>query len=131
MKEKEFNDGIFRSEENLYMNGSEIFNFTLNTVPNSVSNLLSKNDLSIDEIDYFVFHQANKFVLDNLRRKLKISKKKFCINLSSYGNTVSSTIPMALELAFKQNVIKKGDRIMLTGFGVGYSWASVIIKCYF
>jgi len=130
-KEKEFNDGIFRSEENLYMNGSEIFNFTLNTVPNSVSNLLSKNDLSIDEIDYFVFHQANKFVLDNLRRKLKISKKKFCINLSSYGNTVSSTIPMALELAFKQNVIKKGDRIMLTGFGVGYSWASVIIKCYF
>jgi 3-oxoacyl-[acyl-carrier-protein] synthase-3 len=67
-------------------------------------------------------------MLGHLRRKLKIPKEKFCINLDSYGNTVSSTIPMALELALQQGQIKNGDNVMLVGFGVGYSWAATLLN---
>ena len=126
--EKEVGKGISRSEQNLFMNGNEVFNFTLRVVPQSVSELLAKSQLSINDVDFFVYHQANKFMLDHLRRKLKIPKEKFCINLDTYGNTVSSTIPMALERAIQHGQIKNGDNVMLVGFGVGYSWAATLVK---
>jgi 3-oxoacyl-[acyl-carrier-protein] synthase-3 len=112
----------------LYMNGPEIFNFTLNTIPPLVSELLRKAGITTDEVDYFVFHQANRFMLEHLRQKIGVPAGKFCINLDSYGNTVSSTIPMALEIAMAQQQIRSGDRVMLVGFGVGYSWAASMIR---
>jgi len=120
--------GNVRCAQNLYMNGAEIFNFTIRTVPEAVKRLLMKAGMLMDEVDYFVFHQANRFMLDHLRKKLAIPEEKFCINMQGYGNTVSSTIPMALEIAHQRKEIRLGSRVMLVGFGVGFSWAAAMIK---
>jgi 3-oxoacyl-[acyl-carrier-protein] synthase-3 len=114
------------NNNNLYMNGSEIFSFTLSSVPALVKNSLKKNNLEIDDIDLFIFHQANKFILDHLRKKINIEENKFYIYLENCGNTVSSTIPIALKEAIKEN--KVVGNVLLAGFGVGYSWGSCIIK---
>ena len=120
--------GNVRSLENLYMDGPEIFNFSLREVPKTIGELLQKANMIKDDVDFFIFHQANKFMLEQLRRKLKIPEEKFCINMESYGNTVAATIPMALEIAIHKGQIKYGDKIMLVGFGVGYSWGGTLIK---
>lgn len=126
--ETTYDNGISRSPQNLFMDGAEIFNFTIRTVPSTVRDLLEKSRMTIDDIDMYIFHQANSFMLESLRRKIKIPKDKFCINNEHYGNTVSSTIPMALEIELERGRIKKGDKLMLVGFGVGLSWAATIIK---
>ncbi|MNP13524.1 3-oxoacyl-[acyl-carrier-protein] synthase 3 [compost metagenome] len=118
--------GNIRNRCNLYMNGPEIFNFTLREIPSVVEKLLEKSQASLDEYDYFVFHQANLFMLEHLRKKLKIDAAKFSIQLSDIGNTVSSSIPIALKRDL--NSIQPGSRVMLVGFGVGYSWAACSIR---
>jgi len=118
----------YRSSENLYMNGSEIFTFTLKRVPEIIHQLLNKQSLLMDDIDHFVFHQANKFMLDHLRRKLKIPEEKFCTAYEESGNTVSSTIPIALKGLMKSGGLKENDILMLVGFGVGYSWGATLVK---
>lgn len=125
--EKEDELGNVRSLENLYMDGAEIFNFTLKAVPKSVNELFDKTGLTMDDIDYVVFHQANKFMLETLRRKLKIPPDKFALILENYGNTSSASIPMALEVALQDGKITKGSKILISGFGVGYSWATGLI----
>lgn len=122
------NDGNIRTPQNLYMNGPEIFNFTLRTIPSLVSTLLHEAGLEKDAVDYYVFHQANRFMLEHLRRKIGIPDEKFCINLESYGNTVSATIPMALEIALARGDVRPGARVMVVGFGVGYSWAAALLS---
>ena len=122
------NYGNYRSDENLYMNGSEIFTFTLKRVPETIHKLLNKQSLSMDDIDCFVFHQANKFMLDHLRRKLKIPEGKFCTAYEEFGNTVSSTIPIALKKMMESDRIKEDDLLMLVAFGVGYSWGATLVK---
>jgi len=120
--------GNWRSSDNLFMNGPEIFNFTLRTVPKAVSQLLEKAGLGLDEIDFFVFHQANRFMLETLRDKMKIPASKFCIELETSGNTVSSTIPIAMRRLMERGAIVRGNRLMLVGFGVGYSWAATLVR---
>jgi 3-oxoacyl-[acyl-carrier-protein] synthase III len=112
----------------LYMNGPEIFNFTLNVIPDLVKSTLDKAKKTIEEIDWFVFHQANLFILDYLREKIKIPKDKFIISMNDCGNTVSSTIPIALKKMIDANQLSHGQEIMIVGFGVGYSWASSVIR---
>jgi len=111
----------------LHMNGPEIFNFTIKQIPQSINKTLSLNNLSEANIDYYIFHQANKFMLDYLRKKLKIEEEYFYNNMSETGNTVSCTIPIALYNCIQQQKVKSNDRILVSGFGVGYSWASTII----
>lgn len=113
-----------RSRANLYMNGPEIFNFTLKEVPKSFNALLEKSKLTLDDYDKFIFHQANKFMLEHLRKKVGIDEKKFPIFVESCGNTVSSTIPIVIKNELINKNIVSGNRIMLLGFGVGYSWAA-------
>jgi len=125
--EKEDHSGNWRSERNFYMNGPEVFNFALQTVPRALDQLLRKCGLRMDEIDYFILHQANRFMLDRLRDKLKIPSDKFWIDLEMYGNTSSSTIPIALRVARETGAIKAGDKVAIIGFGVGYSWAAAIV----
>ncbi len=120
--------GNVRSLNNLYMNGPEIFNFTLDIVPDTVKSLLAKAKLSMDDIDLFVFHQANKFMLDSLRDKIGIPEEKFYLNMEDKGNTVSATIPIAMKDALDEGRIRRGDKLMLVGFGVGYSWAGCIVE---
>jgi 3-oxoacyl-[acyl-carrier-protein] synthase-3 len=119
--------GNIINDTKFFMNGPAVFNFSINTAPKHIQNLLLKENVKIDDIDFFVLHQANKLILDTIRKKLGVSKEKFIMNIDQYGNTVASSIPIALGDAIRNNVIKKGDRILLSAFGVGYSWASVII----
>lgn len=114
------------SSDYLFMNGSEIFNFTLENVPISVSDTLAANSMQQEEIDLFVFHQANKYMMNFLRKKIKIEEDKFYYYLENVGNTVSSTIPIALCEAKKE--AKLQGSVLLCGFGVGYSWGGVILK---
>lgn len=126
--ETEDEQGNYRSQDNLYMNGSEIFTFTLRAIPKSVKDILTLSGYKLEDIDYFVFHQANKFMLEHLCKKLNIPANKFYISLRNCGNTVSSTIPVALAEARKEGKIKSGDLVMLVGFGVGYSWGATLIR---
>jgi len=114
------------SSDYIFMNGSEIFNFTLEAVPVLVQDTLNKNNLDQNKIDLFVFHQANKYMMNFLRRKIKIEEDKFYYYLEKVGNTVSSTIPIALKEAQKENKLK--GNILIAGFGVGYSWAGTVLK---
>ena len=109
------------------MNGPEIFNFTIKAVPKVVSETLKKNNTTLNEIDYVIFHQSNKYMNEYLRKKINIPKNKFCENLLLKGNTVSTTIPIAIKDSLDNNFIKKNDRVLLVGFGVGYSWGGTII----
>ncbi len=108
------------------MNGQEIFVFTLTKVPLMIAEVLKKNGMRKEDIDLFVFHQANQYMLDHLRKKLKIEKEKFFNNLAQVGNTVSSTIPIALCDAREQGRVK--GNILLAGFGVGLSWGGVVLQ---
>jgi 3-oxoacyl-[acyl-carrier-protein] synthase-3 len=126
------NDLVFDESNNpvssdyLYMDGSEIFNFTLESVPLLVEDTLQKNQLTQNEINMFVFHQANKYLLNFLRKKLKIPEDLFYYFLENVGNTVSSTIPIALKEA--QNENRLSGYVLIAGFGVGYSWAGTVLK---
>ena len=126
--EYEDEKGNIRSRSNLYMNGSEVFNFAMREVPKAINHLLNKENTTLNDYDYFIFHQANKYMLDALRRRLNIDKNKFSIQLNDSGNTVSSTIPIALKKEIELGNIKNGDKILLVGFGVGLSWAVCSIR---
>ena len=121
-------EGHVKRDDFLYMNGGEIFNFTLNVVPPLIKDLLGKNNLNQEDVDYYVFHQANKFMLNTLRKICGISKEKFHINLRTTGNTVSSTVPIALKDCIDQGLITSGMNVMVAGFGVGLSWGAAILK---
>ena len=112
-----------QNDNYLFMNGAEIFNFTIESVPKLLQLVLQKNKLEEAAINLYVFHQANKYMLNHLRKKIGIPEDKFFIHLEGCGNTVSSTIPIALQVAMQQNKTPKGSIALLAGFGVGYSWA--------
>jgi len=116
------------SPDHIYMNGSEIFSFTLEKIPYLTKCVLEKNGIEKDNVDLFIFHQANKYMLDCLRKKIKIEENKFYIYLSEVGNTVSSTIPIAICEALKDGSMKKDMKVLLAGFGVGLSWAGCMLK---
>jgi 3-oxoacyl-[acyl-carrier-protein] synthase-3 len=120
--------GNARTVNDLYMNGAEIFNFTLRAVPEAVQQLLHRAGIAKDQVDLFVFHQANRFMLDHLRRKLGIPAEKFVIAMEDVGNTVSSTIPIALHQAQMEGRLTPGALVMLVGFGVGYSWGATLVR---
>lgn len=126
--EKEDSAGNWRSDQNLFMDGADVFSFALRTVPPTLQQLLEKAGLTIDQIDFMIPHQANKFVLERLRAKLKFPADKFWIDMENSGNTVSSTIPIALEGAIDKGRVRSGDRVALVGFGVGYSWGATLIR---
>ena len=111
----------------IFMNGPNVFNFTIRVVPKLIENVLDKNNLTSDDIDFYIFHQANKFMLSHLKRKIKIPDNKFIIDMNDFGNTVSSTIPIVLE---NSDLDFAGKTILLAGFGVGLSWSAVIIRNY-
>jgi 3-oxoacyl-[acyl-carrier-protein] synthase-3 len=110
------------------MNGAEVFTFTLRAVPEAIKTLLDRTGKTLDEIDLFVFHQANQYMLEHLRKKLGIPPEKFVLAMSHVGNTVSSTIPIALKEAAGRGLLPPGKLVMLVGFGVGYSWAATLIR---
>jgi len=120
--------GNERTLEDIHMNGFAVWKFISNTVPRQIKELLKRNDLTIDEIDFIGFHQASKLTLGSLSKALKIDPDELFTNLGRVGNTVSSSIPIALKDAQTEGKLKKGDLILLSGFGVGLSWGSIIMR---
>ena len=114
------------SSDYLFMNGAQIFAFTQRNVPKVINEVLEKNNLAKEDIDMFVLHQANRYMLDFLRNKMEIPEDKFYIFMENVGNTVSNSIPLCLVEARKENRLK--GNVLLCGFGVGYSWGAVILK---
>lgn len=121
-------EGHTRHDDYLYMNGGAIFNFTLEAVPAMMEEILAKNGMTADGMDYYVFHQANKFMLDTIRKVCVLPKDKFYVNLEETGNTVSSTVFIALKDCIDHGFIQLGMNVMIAGFGVGLSWGGTILK---
>lgn len=121
-------DGHPRFDDYLYMNGSAIFNFTLEAVPAMMKVILEKNKIEKEDVDYYVFHQANKFMLNTIRKVCVLPKEKFYVNLEKTGNTVSSTVMISLKDNLDKGVITPGMKVMISGFGVGLSWSGTILN---
>lgn len=113
------NDGV------LYMNGRSIFDFAARYVPSDIKAIVQKNEMSLEDIDLFLFHQGSKYIVDTISRRLKIDSVKAPFLAADYGNTVSSTIPIMLNSYIQEREIKN---IVISGFGVGLSWASTILQ---
>lgn len=114
------------SSDHLYMDGKAIFDFTSDIVPPMIEETLTKNDLTMDDVDLFVFHQANKYMINYLRKLMEIDKDKFYVFMETVGNTVSSTIPIALCEAKKEG--KLHGNVVLAGFGVGLSYGATVLE---
>ena len=112
----------------MLMNGTNVFLFAIKRVPSLIKDILEKNKEEIDDIDLFIFHQANAYMLEILRKKIKIPKEKFFTNIDAYGNSVSSSIPVALQEAELKGILKKGMKVLLARFGIGNSCNATIIK---
>lgn len=121
-------EGHIWYDDYLYMNGGSIFNFTLDAVPAMMNDVLEKNQLIKEEVSYYVFHQANRFMLNTIRKVCGLPKDKFYVNMNETGNTVSSTILIGLKDCIENKTIKSGDRVMISGFGVGLSWGGTILN---
>lgn len=128
-KLKEYTDqyGNYRTNRNLYMNGLAISDFALEVVQPTIEKILTKTKLTKEDIDYFVFHQANKFMLDFLQMKSNLIDYPFWNDVHEYGNTVSNSIPIALVDMMERNKDKNIQKVLSVGFGVGFSWAGCII----
>lgn len=117
-----------RTLDDLYMNGPEIFTFSMSVVPALVKKALAVSGRALDDLDGVVFHQANKMMLDSLRRRAGVPEDKFITHYEFCGNTVSATIPIALKTALERGRIGTGQRLLLAGFGVGYSSAAGLVE---
>jgi len=114
--------------QHLYVDGAAVFMFTMAKVPECVAELLAKAGKKIDDIDLFIFHQASKVVIDKIISKLSLNESKVFRGYEKIGNTVSASIPIALKQAEEESRLKKGDLIMLVGFGVGFSWGACLVQ---
>jgi len=117
-----------KSSDYLYMDGAEILKYTLDYFPPLVVDTLSKNKLEQNDIDLFVFHQANKYIMELLRKKLKIEDEKYYRFYETVGNTVSSTIPIALKEALNDGTMHRKYKVLLAAPGLGYSWGGTVIE---
>ncbi len=116
-----------RSSDNLYMDGPAILNYSLDSIPQLVADVLEKNGVTMEDIDLHVYHQANTFLANLERRKLRIPEEKYYCNIENFGNTVSSTIPIALCEAMKEGRIKKGTKVLSVAQGLGYTWGGMVL----
>ncbi len=119
------------SSDNLFMDGPAILNYSLDSIPQLVKDVLEKNNMTIEDINLHVYHQANIFLANLERRKLRIPEERYYCNISEVGNTVSSTIPIALCLALKDGTIKDGFNILSVAQGLGYTWGGFTLKIKF
>jgi len=125
--EKLCGSGNIYTDNDIFMDGPAIFNFTIDRIPDLVNQTLAANSLTRDDIKLYIFHQANAYILNFLRKMVRIPADRFYLNMRSTGNTVSNTIPIALDDVSAQGLVKPGDKILLAGFGVGYSYGATVI----
>ncbi len=128
LEQVQHDDGSIRNEEQLTMDGASIFNFTIRQIPKDIKALLEYSETTLDEIDYIFFHQANKFITDHLTKKLKYPIEQVPYSLKEFGNTSCLSIPLTIATQIETNRDKDAKKIILSGFGVGLSWATAIIN---
>lgn len=112
--------------DKIYMDGLQVLNLVNDRVIKQISELLHRNDLEAEQIDQFFLHQASRLALESIGRKLKVADGKIFSNIETIGNTVSSSIPILVKDYFSQSTLQKGSRLLLCGFGVGFSWGSLL-----
>ena len=127
MEEKDISGNVHTSE-NIYMNGFGVWKFIASTVPKQIKEIIMRNNFKVSDIDLYVFHQASKLTIDSLVKALKIDPTKVFSNIANVGNLVSASIPVALKDAEETGKLKRGDLILLSGFGVGLSWGTTILR---
>ncbi|MFV0362004.1 MAG: beta-ketoacyl-ACP synthase III [Suipraeoptans sp.] len=119
----------FESDDyRMYMDGREVFKFAVSKVPEAINEVLSKNNVSKDEIKYYVLHQANGRIIDSVAKRLKESMDKFPRNVNDYGNTSSASIPILLDEMKRKKMLEKSDKIVIAGFGGGLTWGATILE---
>lgn len=118
------------AEERVYikMDGNPVFRFATGVIPRCVDSLLEQSGLALDDIDWFVCHQANKRIIDHVRKKLGVPEEKFYCNIERFGNTSAASIPIALDELNTGGRIKPGQRVMFLGFGGGLTWGGALIE---
>jgi 3-oxoacyl-[acyl-carrier-protein] synthase-3 len=116
------------SSPDFYMNGSKVFQFTQKSIPNSVNRVLTRNSTKIEELKLVIFHQASRIVLDTLNEKVALNYSQISETISKFGNTGSASIPITLSEYLKFSSLKPGDLVLLSGFGIGLSFGSVLLK---
>lgn len=121
--------GNIRSDEDLFMDGAEVFGFSLNTVPGLITSTLDQAEWSLETVDAFVLHQANHFMLEHLARRAKLPRSRLVLALEDYGNTSSASIPLAMTTSLADRLAGSELRLLLAGFGVGLSWGAVALNC--
>ena len=119
---KKLSDPAFEKETYLHMNGRDVFRFVVSTLPASMQELLDREGVSAEEVDHYVFHQANKRIIEATAKKLNVPIEKFPMNIEETGNTSSASIPILLTKMKKEGVLKKGDKVMMASFGAGLNW---------
>lgn len=121
-------NGNVHYEDYFDMDGESVFNFTVERIPSLVEGCLKKNNIQKEDVGFYVFHQANKYMLNTLRKLNKLPKDDFFVDLSDTGNTTSTTVPIGLVKSLKAGNIHNDMNVMVAGFGVGLSWAATILK---
>jgi len=124
----EIDKGVWRCPRNLSLNGLDVFTFSITKIHPHIKTLMTTQDKTVDDINYFIFHQANKLILDTIRKKLKIDEQKVPLSLTDYGNTSSASIPLTVVTELNDEVSSKKSSFLFCGFGVGLSWGSVILE---
>lgn len=112
----------------LYMDGQEVFKFAVKTVPECINRVLRESGTEIDEIRYFILHQANARIFESVAKRLKQPIEKFPMNISSYGNTSGASVPLMLDELNRQGKLNAGDKIMVAGFGAGLTWGATLLQ---
>jgi len=120
--------GCVRSKDHLFMDGMALMSFAMDTVPQVIDALLAKSRLSLEDVDWFVYHQANRFMMKHLANASHIPWEKMVFSMEDIGNTVSASIPIALARSLDEGKILPSQKLALVGFGVGYSWAACLMR---
>ena len=115
-------------QDHIHMNGREVFKFATRVMPSTINELLDRNNMTLDDLDYIVAHQANERIIDKAARDLKYPMEKMFLNISEYGNTSAASVPLAIDEAIKTGVLKTGDTFATVAFGGGFTWGGAIIK---
>ena len=119
---------IQKADSHISMDGREVFQFAVRRVPEAVREVLKRNNLKTEDIDWFVLHQANRRIVEAAAKRLKTEIEKFPMNLQKYGNTSSASIPILLNELNRSGKLKKGQKLILAGFGAGLSWGASVLE---
>ena len=127
-KYQKFGEGIYRNKLQIALNGIEVFNFSLREVVPNIKATLQYAGKSLNDFDYYVFHQANRLINETIRKMLKVEKEKVPYSIQKYGNTSSASVPITIISELKEEISTKKVRFLLSAFGIGLSWGTVLLE---